>query len=148
VGGGKGKPAANANSGYDPTDAKWGGANAAKDRNKVTPISNDPNHPSNSNLKGTGTDGPAPQPKAKAEPDAPDTKTKLDDAPGDTPDPPPSVDTEKPGVMSAWKKVTEKGWGGLSPEEKGALIRGGVTAAMVSRAVTGHGAITGGEGLI
>lgn len=106
---------------------------------KIIPISKDPNHGSN---KGTGTDGPAPQaqaqPKAKA--DTPATP--------DTPPPPGGADGKPPGFIDAWKKVTEGGWSGLSPEERGVLIRGGVNAALVARVVTGHGAVTGGEGLI
>lgn len=65
-----------------------------------------------------------------------------------TPPPPGGADGKPPGFMDAWKKATEGGWKGLSAAEKGVLIRGGVTGALVARAVTGHGAITGGEGLI
>lgn len=65
-----------------------------------------------------------------------------------TPPPPGGANGKPPGFMDAWKKATTGGWKGLSAEEKGVLIRGGVTAALVTRAVTGHGAITGGQGLI
>lgn len=101
--------------------------------------------PNNDNMKGTGTDGPAPKPKVD-EPDAPKPKV---DADGPTPPPPGGADDKPPGFMDAWKKATSgAGWSGLSPAEKGALIRGGVTGAVVYRAVTGRGAITGGEGVV
>jgi len=65
------------------------------------------------------------------------------------PEPPGGTEGKPPGFMDAWKKATGgAGWKGLSAEEKGVLIRGGVTAALIGRAVTGHGVITGGEGLI
>lgn len=95
--------------------------------------------------KGTGTDGPAPKPKPD---ESPALKTKESGGGSATPAPPASVDTKAPGVMDAWKKATNSGWGTLSPQEKGALIRAGVTAALVTRAVTGKGAVTGGEGLV
>jgi hypothetical protein len=101
------------------------------------PISSHPNHPSN---KGTGTDGPAP--KVKAEPDAGSSMTNIPASP------PGGAEGKSEGFMSSWKKLSEGGWKGLNPAEKGTLIRGGVTAAMVGRAVTGHGVVTGGEGLI
>ncbi len=60
---------------------------------------------------------------------------------------PPAVKAN-PKLGDTWKKATTGGWKSLSDEEKGSLIRAGVTAAVVGRAVTGHGIITGGEGLI
>jgi len=99
----------------------------------------------NDNLKGTGTDGPSPKPKADGT-DAPKPKA---DAGGATPAPPGGADGKPPGFMDAWKKATGgAGWGGLSAAEKGALIRGGVTGAIVYRATMGRGAVTGGEGLV
>lgn len=66
-----------------------------------------------------------------------------------TPPPPPGgVEGKPPGFMDAWKKATSSGWNGLSQAEKGSLIRGGVTAALVYRTMTGKGAVTGGEGVI
>lgn len=92
---------------------------------KVTAISDHPN------FKGTGTDGPAPKPAGEH-----------------TPPPPGGAEGKPPGFMDAWKKATTHGWKGLSAEERGSLIRGGVTAALVYRAATGKGAVTGGEGVI
>jgi hypothetical protein len=99
--------------------------------------------PDNDNLRGTGTDGPAPAPKPKAD-SSPAPAAKADSVP-----PPPGGATGKPpGFMDAWKKATTGGWSSLSPAEKGSLIRGGVTGAIVYRAVTGRGAVTGGEGVV
>lgn len=96
----------------------------------------------NDNLKGTGTDGPAPKPKAEA------PKPKAD-GDGPTPPPPGGAEDKPAGFMDAWKKATGgAGWKGLTAAEKGALIRGGVTGAIVYRATMGRGAITGGEGLV
>lgn len=65
-----------------------------------------------------------------------------------TPPPPGGAEGKPPGFMDAWKKATSQGWGALGPAEKGALVRGGVNAALVYRVVTGKGAVTGGEGVI
>jgi hypothetical protein len=62
--------------------------------------------------------------------------------------PPGGSEGKPPGFMDAWKKATTKGWKALSEEERGALIRGGVTAAVVYRVAAGKGAITGGDGII
>jgi hypothetical protein len=99
----------------------------------------------NDNLKGTGTDGPAPKPKVD-EPSAPKPKAEGG---GTTPPPPGGAEDKPAGFMDAWKKATGgAGWKGLSAAEKGALIRGGVTGAVVYRAMTGHGVVTGGQGLV
>lgn len=51
-------------------------------------------------------------------------------------------------ASEAFKSLNEKGWKGLTPAERAALIRAGAVGAAGYRMVTGHGAITGGEGLI
>lgn len=67
---------------------------------------------------------------------------------GHTPPPPGGTEGKPPGFMDAWKKATTSGWKSLSEGERGTLVRGGVTAALVYRGVTGKGAVTGGEGII
>lgn len=51
-------------------------------------------------------------------------------------------------VSEAWKAFQEKGWKGLSPTEKNKLMQAGAGGLVGYRALTGSGALTGGEGLI
>lgn len=121
---------------------------AAKANEAATP----PAPPASSAAKNTDT----PSAAAATTPSAAKSSAKKDAPHGEqptggngaTPPPPGGAEGKPPGFMDAWKKATNGGWKSLSGEEKGALIRGGVTAAMVYRGVTGKGAVTGGEGII
>jgi hypothetical protein len=64
------------------------------------------------------------------------------------PPPPGGASGKPPGFMDAWRKASTHGWAGLSSEERGALVRGGVNAAILYRTVTGKGVVSGGDGMI
>jgi hypothetical protein len=109
-----------------------GGAAAAAAAKEPEPIK-----PPKANGKPVGT------PADEKEPSSPATPKPA----GGT-EPPGGAAGKPPGFMDAWKKATTSGWKSLNPDERSKLITGGVTAAMTYRAVTGKGAITGGEGII
>jgi hypothetical protein len=101
--------------------------------------------------------GPAGKPKAGAPPKGPKSKGPEPQpggqpGAGGTPQPaagaPPAAAGADPKFMDTWKKMSKGGWGNLSAAERGVMVRGGVTGALGYRAVTGKGAVTGGEGLI
>lgn len=64
--------------------------------------------------------------------------------------PPPIPEDAKkpPGFMEVAQKAMGKGWGSLTPKERIKMIQSGAGAAVGYRALTGHGALTGGEGIV
>lgn len=86
------------------------------------------------------------QEKAREAAKLPREKRKAS-APNEKPPTPPEG-IKGPELMATWKKLTTKGWKSLTQEERGAMIRAGVTGAAAYRVATGKGVVTGGEGLI
>ncbi len=69
-------------------------------------------------------------------------------APKTEAEPPGGAEGKPAGFKDAWTRLHQVGWKELTSQEKSKLISGGVTAAAAFRMMTGHGAVTGGEGLV
>jgi hypothetical protein len=59
-----------------------------------------------------------------------------------------AAEAAKPKFREVYTKLRDQGWKSLSGEEKQKLINAGALGLVGGRLVTGHGLITGGEGLI
>jgi hypothetical protein len=56
--------------------------------------------------------------------------------------------TESVTLKGSYDRMRDKGWKNLLPEEKQKLINAGVATVVGGRVLTGHGLVTGGEGII
>ncbi len=120
-----------------PEPAKAGEAKVVKAEGERAKASGDAQEAATPKTKAPAEPKPAGQEPAAAKAPAAGTEPKP------PADPPAAVK-----ATDAFKKWSESGWAALSPAEKGAMIRAGVVGAVGYRAVTGKGAVTGGEGLV
>jgi hypothetical protein len=125
--------------------------------------------PAGKDMTRSAPKAPAAAPKAPAAaPKAPDAAPKAPDAKGG--DPELAAKTISPGsapgkaddlanaaagegavgatLKGSWEKMRDGGWKSLSGEEKQKLINAGVATVVGGRVLTGHGILTGGEGII
>jgi hypothetical protein len=81
-------------------------------------------------------------PKTEAPPPSAAKDTKADDLTLN------ATKGEGPTLKGSWEKMRDGGWKSLSGEEKQKLINAGVATVVGGRVITGHGILTGGEGII